>query len=329
MPRIVLLVMVLALAGCGTTAPTTPPGLTTPAGPATSAGPASSAGGLRVRQVIDTGGGEVLGLAIHGDAVWAVAYDAGAVVKIDPASGRVVATVTPGPGVASVLSAGDSVWVAAYGGPGSSRLYRIDPGSARVVASIDTGEVCCDLSAGGASIWAVDPNGAVLRVDPARNVVAQRFPVGLERNVHVNAVYAGDSVWVSSDPSPLTRIRISNGSSAQIATGGGVPFVARDGLVWGAAATQLWAVDQMTGAVVRTVALADSIEVLSLNLDADSIWVGIRRPGRVGALLRLDSRTGQVRGELRDIQIPARIEIGFGSVWVTDSGSRAVYRVQV
>jgi hypothetical protein len=49
--------------------------------------------------------------------------------------------------------------------------------------------------------------------------------------------------------------------------------------------------------------------------------------GRVGALVQLDAATGAVRGELRDIDIPARIEVGFGSVWVTDSGGSSVFRV--
>ena len=79
--------------------------------------------------------------------------------------------------------------------------------------------------------------------------------------------------------------------------------------------------------MTRRIPIPGSIEVLSLALDGDSIWVGIRRSGRVGSLVQLDAATGAVRGELREIDIPARIEVGFGSVWVTDSGGSSVFRV--
>ena len=59
----------------------------------------------------------------------------------------------------------------------------------------------------------------------------------------------------------------------------------------------------------------------------DAIWIGLRRPGRIGAVVRLDPASGQVHGELRDIDIPARIVLAFGSVWVTDSGGSSLYRL--
>ena len=45
-------------------------------------------------------------------------------------------------------------------------------------------------------------------------------------------------------------------------------------------------------------------------------------------MLQLDHDTGDVKTELRDVDIPARIEFGFGSIWITDSGSSSLYRVE-
>ncbi len=69
------------------------------------------------------------------------------------------------------------------------------------------------------------------------------------------------------------------------------------------------------------------MEVLSLGIGFGAIWVGIRHPGFIGAVLRLDPDSGAVLDEIDDVQIPARIELGFGSVWVTDSGSSSLYRI--
>jgi streptogramin lyase len=276
--------------------------------------------------VIDLKGAEAYGLTADASAVWAISYQAATLSRVDPATNAVTRTVSLGH-AASAVATRDAIWVAGYGGPADSALYRVDPATGRTVATVAVGEVCCDLSEGGGGVWVVDPRGAVVKVDPARNAVAERFEVPLNRNVHVNAVYAGGAVWVSSDDSALLRLDASSGKRTTVETGGGVPFLAQDGLVWGAAPTRLWAVDERTGRVTRTIDLADSMEVLSLAVGPDAIWVGLRRPGRVGTVVRLDPASGEVRAESRDIDIPARIVLAFSSAWVTDSGSSSLYRL--
>jgi streptogramin lyase len=294
--------------------------------PAPSAPSPSPSAGM-VQAVVDLKAPEAYGLTVDATSVWAIAFRAGAMTKVDPATNAVTQSV-PLPHAASALATGDAIWVAGYGGgPADSALYRVDPTAGRVVATIDAGEVCCDLSAGDGGVWVVDPRGAVQRVDTATNKVSQRFDVTLDRNAHINAVYAAGSVWVSSDTTALTRIDARTGARTTIDVGGGVPFLVRDGLVWGASPSRLWAIQASTGTLARTVDLADSTEVLSLEVGFDAIWVGIRRPGRVGAVLKLDANTGQVRAETRDIRIPARMAIGFGSLWVTDSASSSLYRL--
>jgi hypothetical protein len=204
-----------------------------------------------VRQVIDAGGREMVGMAIHSGAVWAISYQAGNAGEDRPRLGCGAVQAVPRSGIATVMATSDALWVGAYGTPSSSRVYRIDPASGRVVATIAPGEVCCDLTEGAGSVWVVDPGGAVVRIDPATNQVVGRFPVTLDRNWHINAVYAGDSLWVASDPTPLTRIKVADGTTQTVDTGGGVPFLARDGVVWGAKPAELWTVDAATGQVTR------------------------------------------------------------------------------
>jgi len=133
---------------------------------------------------------------------------------------------------------------------------------------------------------------------------------------------------VSSDTTPLHRIDPATGGTTDLDVGGGVPFLEHDGLVWGASPTEIWAVDPATGQVAERIELEGSTEVLSLNFDADGdVWVGIRRAGRAGRVLQLDRSTGAVKTELRDVDIPAHIEFGFDSIWITDSGSSSLYRI--
>ncbi len=310
-----------AVAGCSSSTPA-------PGGTASTAvvptGPTLKT--MRIQAVIELPGQEAYGLATSSDAVWAIAYQAGMLSKVDPQTGTVTSNI-PLAGAASVMAAEDTLWVAGYGGPRDSRLYRIDSRTGQVAASIETGELCCDLTAGEGSIWTVDPNGSVIRVDPALNQVVQHIPVTIDRNAHTNVVYAGGALWVSSDSTKLLRVDPNSGATMQLDVGGGVPFLAERGLVWGASPTQLWAVDEKTGELARQIPLQNSTEVLSLALGYGSIWVGIRHPARVGAVVRLDEGTGAQIDELRQIDIPARIAIGFGSVWITDSGGADLYRI--
>ena len=190
---------------------------------------------------------------------------------------------------------------------------------------MEAGELCCDLTTDGTDVWAIDPAGRLLQIGDGG--VDRADPVDIDaRNAHTNVVYAGGSLWVSSDTTPLHRIDPATGATTDVDVGGGVPFLEHDGLVWGASPTEIWAVDPATGQVAERIALEGSTEVLSLNFDADGRRVGRHPPCRtVGAVLQLDQRTtGAVKTELIDVDIQSRIEFGFGSIWITDCGGSSL-----
>jgi streptogramin lyase len=299
-----------------TTAPTTAASIASTTAPAHTEGPT-------VQTVIDIGGGQAYGLSADSDSVWAVSFDAGTVAKIDPASETVTATVDLGSGAASAMSTADDLWVAGYGG---APLFRVDPASASTTDRFSVGELCCDLTYGNDLVWAIDPSGAVKGISPVDGNVGPQFDVTLDRNAHSNAVFAGGALWVSSDTTLLHRIDATTGVTEDLDVGGGVPFIAKDGLVWGASPTEVWAVDETTGEVAERITLEGSSEVLALDVGKSTVWVGVRR-GRVGTVRELDRASGEVLAELDDVDIPARIVLAFDSAWVTDSGSSNVYRI--
>lgn len=309
----------MVMAGCdgGTPAITTP-----------SSSPVASPSAVANTIPITIGGGQAIGLAVHQGAVWAISYDTSTLSRIDPATNQVTLTASLGVPVATLLSTGDSLWAASYGGtPSDSKIMRIDPATGKPMVSIEPGEVCCDLSFGQGSLWAVDPGGQLLRVDVATNKIVGRTKVSVDRNAHTNVVYAGDSAWVSSDTTKLVRLKGGKAPGTAYDVGGGVPFVAAQGRVWGASPTQIWAVDARTGRVAERIDLPMSIEVLSMAVTPDTVWVGIRKPGRVGAVLEIDRSTRTVRRDLAEVAIPARIELTADAVWVTDSGGDKVHRI--
>ena len=266
-------------------------------------------------------------MAVDAEGVWAISFQEGTLTRIDPATNMATATIELGSGAASVVSDGGSLWVVGYGQSPSGSVYRVDPVAATVSATIRAGELCCDPSSGGGFVWAVDPAGAVVQIDPATNAVVGTFPVTVDPMAHTNAVFGGGFVWVSSDTTDLARLDPGSGVIDEFDVGGGVPFFARDGLVWGATPTVVWAIDDQSGELVERIELTDSIEVMSLEVAGDAVWVGIRHPGHIGAVLQIDRATGAVVATFDDVDIPARMAIGFGSLWITDSGSNLVYRV--
>jgi DNA-binding beta-propeller fold protein YncE len=311
-------VALIVMAGCDGTAPVIPPATSSPASPSARANTIP----------ITIGGGQALGLAVHKGAVWAISYDTATLSRIDPATNQVTLTASVGVPVATILSTGETLWAASYGGtPADSKIMRIDPATGKPTASIEPGEVCCDLSFGQGSLWAVDPRGELLRIDIATNKIVGRAKVDVDRNAHTNVVYAGDSAWVSSDTTKLLRLKGGKAPVTAYDVGGGVPFLAQEGKVWGASPTRIWAVDAATGRVTDSIDLPMSIEVISMAVTADAVWAGIRKPGRVGAVLELDRATGAVRRDLAEVDIPARMELTESDLWVTDSGGDKVHRI--
>lgn len=132
-----------------------------------------------------TGGG----VAVGAGSVW-VAQGLSRIVRIDPASGRVVSSI-PLPD-ANVVAFGDgAVWVAASD---LGTLTRIDPRTGTVVATARIGAWICCVAVGGGYVWAANntgvwkltTDGRVLDTIPAPSQVAN--------------IYFGDgALWVAAD----------------------------------------------------------------------------------------------------------------------------------
>jgi hypothetical protein len=142
------------------------------------------------------------GVAVGSGSVWTGLNDShgrdGAVIRIDPATNEIVATiaVAQGPGRKRIAATDDAVWVASTG-----LLQRIDPATNSVVASVEIpARSISAITADSSDVWAVtiDADGGVLvRIDTATNAIVAEIPLGSQITGYEDAVQIGaGSVWV-------------------------------------------------------------------------------------------------------------------------------------
>jgi streptogramin lyase len=128
-----------------------------------------------------------------GEPLWAVDFDFGDLNRIDPKTGKVLATVAYPGGVTMynpTLSAFGSLWV---GNSTTRSVYRLDPKSGAIQTSIPT-IYPSRLFATADSVWLTSyDGGAVERIDPATNSVSFHADLG----GNINGIGEGlGGVWV-------------------------------------------------------------------------------------------------------------------------------------
>jgi DNA-binding beta-propeller fold protein YncE len=163
-------------------------------------------------------------LAFGAGSLWAAKGDGPAIVRIDPRSDQVLATI-PFPGHPFDIAFGPSgLWVTDWVSPS---LSLVDPEQNRVIATrTDLGGGAAGLLVTSDAVWVSDSQAdMVLRVDPRSSSVVARIPVG---RLPLALASLDGSIWVRNEKgSSLDRI-----DPAQNAVVGHVPvgfFLGRDG----------------------------------------------------------------------------------------------------
>jgi YVTN family beta-propeller protein len=130
-------------------------------------------------------------LAVTSGAVWAIDPDGG-VSRIDPATGRIVATIEH-LGARAIAASSQAVWVH----DGNSTAIRIDPRTNRVSERVPLAAGSLEgIAIGAGAVWLADAvDGTLWRIDPDPTPVTRTVTVG----IGVGAVsFGADTVWVSN-----------------------------------------------------------------------------------------------------------------------------------
>lgn len=135
------------------------------------------------------------GMALASSGLWVIANDRNALLRVDPASARVVNDIPIGVAGWYVTVADDAVWVSDFD---NDTLVRVDPRSNRVVATISGlphGPTQMVVTPEG--LWvACSRADVVARLDPATNHLAATVAVG---HTPLPIVAAFGSVWVRNE----------------------------------------------------------------------------------------------------------------------------------
>jgi streptogramin lyase len=169
-----------------------------------------------------------------GSTIWAASGDAGAVYRIDAATGQIVATIpvrsTPftgnrDPGGLAALDG--MIWVV---GEGTSSIAGIDPRTDQVARTFVVPRQPSDIVAAGGSLWiASATSGRIDRVDPMTGSVTASISIAAPAALATS----DDAVWTASG-STVERISVDGSTVTDRIDVHGVVFaVAGDGdSVW-------------------------------------------------------------------------------------------------
>jgi DNA-binding SARP family transcriptional activator/ABC-type oligopeptide transport system substrate-binding subunit len=234
-------------------------------------------------------------------SLWSVSSE-GVLTRIDPASGKVEATVGLGivkPG--GIAFGAGSVWVTDAYGP---TLLRVDPQVNAVVDRIRLPmkglgtDLTGGVAVGAGSVWVghggFNPGAWVERLDAATGRRQHRFSI---LGGDANAVAFGDgALWVGSQAADeLRKIDPQTNSitfTKPLRPGSHVSSIAvGGGFAWAAISPDatVWKVGR-DGSLVDTIALPATAK--SLRYTAGAVWVAV---GEHGDIVRIDPTTDAVR----------------------------------
>jgi len=262
-------------------------------------------------------GGTADWVLVTDDAIWVASTKPYAVLRIDPATNKIVATVKVSGEACSGLAFGfGSIWVPICGE--KPELVRIDGAKNTVSSTLPIAPAAPEggIATSEDSVWMVtDKNGTLNRIDPSTNGVRQRIsiPPG-----SYNPVFSNGIVWITGvESSVLTAVDADSGKVLEsVAVGLKPRFLAAGG-------GSIWTLNQGDGTVSRvnernrkvtaTIRVGIPGAGGDIGYGGESVW-----PTVFGVpLTRIDASTNKVIrqwvGEGGD-----SLRCGFGSIWITD-----------
>jgi YVTN family beta-propeller protein len=263
------------------------------------------------------------------DAVWVASTKPNAVVRISPATNRIVATVAVSGEACSGLASGfGSIWVPLCGK--KPALVRVDATKNTISATLPIPPAGPEggITASEDSAWIVsDKSGKLNRIDPSTNRVRQEIPLPPGS---YNPIFGDGIVWVTGvDSSVVTAVDAATGKVIESVHVGPKPrfMTCGGGSVWtlNQGDGTVSRVDEKSRKVTATIQVGIPGAGGDIDFGAESVW-----PTASGGvpLTRIDTTTNQVVrqwvGKGGD-----SLRLGFGSIWITDYKKGLLLRIPI
>jgi streptogramin lyase len=217
-----------------------------------------------------------------------------------------------------ILAAGDLLWAEDHAS--TQKVYALDPETGEVAGTVDLGRPC-DLVAVGDEVWAVDLGaGKIVAIDPAT------FEIVGEVGGMVNPCgpqFVDGSIWLAADPG-IGRIDPEAKTLAVTDLGGGT-FPGAGTPLWAAefGLGTLHRIDTRSGkSILEIEPPGGPAELIWLTVAFDSLWASNER----GGIFRLDPVTGAIETEI-DMANPSRVLATTAGIWFTSYLSGLVGRI--
>lgn len=265
-------------------------------------------------------------VVIQPDSVWIGNKPKNEIVRLDPKTNQVAATIPVGKEPCAGLAAAfGSIWVPNCA---DHTLSRVDIATNKVVATIPLGPADTEgaIAASEDSIWYLtDTKGVLARIDPATNqaVAEIEVPPG-----SVAAAYGEHAIWVTS-PQENTLVRVdaqSNLVTATINVGKTPRFLAvGEGAVWtlNQGDGTVSRVDPKTGRVLAVIDCGIPGPGGDIATGEGSVWVTMHDV----PLTRIDPESNKV---VQQWVGPGgdSLRVGLGSIWLTNYKQQNVWRIK-
>ena len=158
-------------------------------------------------------------IAAGPEGVWFLSWQSSSVMRIDPRRNRVAQTIPIGSDFLSGIAVGAGAVWVTS--PQDGLLWRIEPGPHAITRSIDVGVGVNYVAFGDGAVWTGNwMDGTVSRIDPRTNTVTTKVPVGAPQALAAGA----GSVWVSVAAGTKDG-SLPAATCSEVASGGGRPDV--------------------------------------------------------------------------------------------------------
>jgi virginiamycin B lyase len=273
-------------------------------------------------------GGTADWVLVTDNAVWVASTKPYGVLRIDPATNTIVATVKLSGEACSGLASGfGSIWVPVCGK--KPALVRIDAAKNTISATLPIPPAGPEggIATSEDSVWMVtDRNGTLTRIDPLVNNVRQTISIP---SGSYNPLFSNGIVWVTGIESDvLTAVDAATGKVLESVSVGPKPRFLTSG------GGSIWTLNQGDGTVSRvdekSRKVTASIQVGipgtggDIGYGADSVWLTVFEV----PLTRIDATPNKVVkqwvGKGGD-----SLRVGFGSIWITDYKRGLLERIPI